>query len=166
MRKINESMLSSPLKIDVVNLSSEFPEISIDKLANELSNNLEVNIKKEEEDGTVYMIIDDTDYETTIDEIADIIYTETDVEDLDEIKSIIQNCIIESDNLDYEDDDDYSSYDEFDEDSPVHENFLDDDDYDIDKYDIDEYDDYPSYDECDDDECDDDECDELTDDEL
>lgn len=155
-------MLSSSLKIDVVSLSSEFPEISIDKLANELSNNLGVNIKKEEEDGTVYMIIDDTDYETALDEIADIIYTETDVEDLDEIKSIIQNCIIEGDNLDYENDDDYPSYDEFDEDYPVHENFADelsDDLYDIDKYDK-SYD-YPSYDECDDDECD-----ELTDDEL
>ena len=167
MRKINESMLSSPLKIDVVSLSSEFPEISIDKLANELSNNLGVNISKEEEDGTVYMIIDDTDYETTIDEIADIIYTETDVEDLDKIKSIIQNCIIEGDNLDYEDDDDYPSYDEFDEDYPVHENLTDDiyDTDDIDKYHK-YHDYYPSYDECDDDECDDDECDELTDDEL
>lgn len=47
MRKLKENVLSS-LKLDVVSLSSDFPEISIDELASQLSDNLGVGISKEE----------------------------------------------------------------------------------------------------------------------
>ena len=143
MRKINEN-LSTSLKIDVVNLSNEFPDISIDKLASELANNLEVNIRKEEEDGTVYMIIDDTDFDTAIDEISDIIYAESEIEDLGEIRPIIEDCVIEDD-----DENLTESIDEFDE----WEDGSDEMDYDDypPYYDEDglgdemDYDDYPPY---------------------
>ena len=158
MRKINESMLSS-LKIDVVNLSSEFPEISIDSLATELSNNLGVDIRKQEEDGTVYMVIDDTDFDTAVDEIANIIYAESDVEDLDEISSIIEDCII--DEYDYDDDEstNYPPYD-FEDDELTEAVNLEELDYEWDDYDYDDDDDestvYPPYDLDEDDEFEDD----------
>ena len=88
MRKLKENVLSS-LKLDVVSLSSDFPEISIDELASQLSDNLGVGISKEEQDGTVYMVIEDTDIETAIDEISDILYAESDIEDIDEITNVI-----------------------------------------------------------------------------
>ena len=143
MRKINENM-STSLKIDVVNLSNEFPDISIDKLASELANNLEVNIRKEEEDGTVYMIIDDTDFDTAIDEISDIIYAESEIEDLGEIRPIIEDCVIED-----EDENLTESIDEFDEWEDESDE-MDYDDYPP-YYDEDglgdemDYDDYPPY---------------------
>ena len=131
-------------------------------MATELSNNLGVNISKEEEDGTVYMVIDDTDYETALDEIADIIYAESDVEDLGEIRPIIQDCIIEDEPITEA----FKYEEEIDYDFPPY------DDEETDLGDEMDYDDYPPYDDDDErtvylsfDECDGDECDELTEDE-
>ena len=108
-RKINESLETS-LKIDVVNLSNDFPEISVDKLATELSDNLAVNIRKAEEDGTVFMIIDNADIDSVIDEMSDIIYaTDSSYDDIEEIKGILTDSIIEME----EDETIVESYEDF-----------------------------------------------------
>ena len=84
------------VKIDVVSLSNEFPEISIDELANELVDNMGVNVRQVEEDGTVYMIIDTDDQDSLIEEISNFIYANTDVDNIDDIIDVVSSLIEES----------------------------------------------------------------------
>ena len=98
-RKINEN-LETPIKIDVVSLASNFNDLSVDEMADALMNNLGVTINKQEVDGTVYMIINGSDINTVIDEIADFIYAnDSEVEDIDDVKDVIDDCILEDEGL-------------------------------------------------------------------
>ena len=129
-RKINENLETS-LKIDVVNLSNDFPELSVDKLAKELSDNLNVNIRKVEEEGTVFMIIDNVDMDTAIEEISDIIYTtDSSYDDIEEIKDILTNSIIDMEENEtiIESINDFPEYDDIEDDWEDDDDWEDEDD--------------------------------------
>ena len=91
-RKITESFETS-LKIDVVNLSDNFSGISIDELADQLMNVTNADITKEEQDGTVYMVINGVDKETIVDEITDFLFNESDYDDIEEVRDIVNFSI-------------------------------------------------------------------------
>lgn len=79
-RKLNES-LTFPVKIDVVRLVNENPELNgqMDKLATQIEDTTDATITKEESDGTVYMVIDGL----TQDEIIDIFENDYYIDDVD-----------------------------------------------------------------------------------
>ena len=67
-RKLNES-LTFPVKIDVVRLVNENPELNgqMDKIASQIEDTTDATITKEESDGTVYMVIDGLTQDDIID---------------------------------------------------------------------------------------------------
>ena len=79
-RKLNES-LTFPVKIDVVRLVNENPELNgqMDKIASEIEDTTDAIITKEESDGTVYMVIDGL----TQDDIIDIFENDYYIDDVD-----------------------------------------------------------------------------------
>lgn len=79
-RKLNES-LTFPVKIDVVRLVNENPELNgqIDKIASQIEDTTDATITKEESDGTVYMVIDGL----TQDDIIDIFEKDYYIDDVD-----------------------------------------------------------------------------------
>lgn len=79
-RKLNES-LTFPVKIDVVRLVNENPELNgqMDKLASQIEDTTDATITKEESDGTVYMVIDGL----TQDDIIDIFENDYYIDDVD-----------------------------------------------------------------------------------
>ena len=79
-RKLNES-LTFPVKIDVVRLVNENPELNgqIDKIASQIEDTTDATITKEESDGTVYMVIDGL----TQDDIIDIFENDYYIDDVD-----------------------------------------------------------------------------------
>ena len=79
-RKLNES-LTFPVKIDVVRLVNENPELNgqMDKIASQIEDTTDATITKEESDGTVYMVIDGL----TQDDIIDIFENDYDINDVD-----------------------------------------------------------------------------------
>ena len=79
-RKLNES-LTFPVKIDVVRLVNENPELNgqMDKIASQIEDTTDATITKEESDGTVYMVIDGL----TQDDIIDIFENDYYIDDVD-----------------------------------------------------------------------------------
>ena len=79
-RKLNES-LTFPVKIDVVRLVNENPELNgqMDKIASQIEDTTDATIIKEESDGTVYMVIDGL----TQDDIIDIFENDYYIDDVD-----------------------------------------------------------------------------------
>lgn len=79
-RKLNES-LTFPVKIDVVRLVNENPELNgqMDKIASQIEDTTDATIAKEESDGTVYMVIDGL----TQDDIIDIFENDYYIDDVD-----------------------------------------------------------------------------------
>ena len=79
-RKLNES-LTFPVKIDVVRLVNENPELNgqMDKIASQIEDTTDATITKEESDGTVYMVIDSL----TQDDIIDIFENDYYIDDVD-----------------------------------------------------------------------------------
>ena len=79
-RKLNES-LTFPVKIDVVRLVNENPELNgqMDKIASQIEDTTDAIITKEESDGTVYMVIDGL----TQDDIIDIFENDYYIYDVD-----------------------------------------------------------------------------------
>lgn len=79
-RKLNES-LTFPVKIDVVRLVNENPELNgqMDKIASQIEETTDATITKEESDGTVYMVIDGL----TQDDIIDIFENDYYIDDVD-----------------------------------------------------------------------------------
>ena len=79
-RKLNES-LTFPVKIDVVRLVNENPELNgqMDKIASQIEDTTDATITKEESDGTVYMVIDGL----TQDDIIDIFENDYYIYDVD-----------------------------------------------------------------------------------
>lgn len=79
-RKLNES-LTFPVKIDVVQLVNENPELNgqMDKIASQIEDTTDATITKEESDGTVYMVIDGL----TQDDIIDIFENDYYIDDVD-----------------------------------------------------------------------------------
>ena len=79
-RKLNES-LTFPVKIDVVRLVNENPELNgqMDKIASQIEDTTDATITKEESDGTVYMVIEGL----TQDDIIDIFENDYYIDDVD-----------------------------------------------------------------------------------
>lgn len=79
-RKLNES-LTFPVKIDVVRLVNENPELNgqMDKIASQIEDTTDATITKKESDGTVYMVIDGL----TQDDIIDIFENDYYIDDVD-----------------------------------------------------------------------------------
>ena len=79
-RKLNES-LTFPVKIDVVRLVNENPELNgqMDKIASQIEDTTDATITKEESDDTVYMVIDGL----TQDDIIDIFENDYYIDDVD-----------------------------------------------------------------------------------
>lgn len=79
-RKLNES-LTFPVKIDVVRLVNENPELNgqMDKIASQIEDTTDATITKEESDSTVYMVIDGL----TQDDIIDIFENDYYIDDVD-----------------------------------------------------------------------------------
>ena len=150
-RKITESIETS-LKIDVVNLSNNFSGISIDELADQLMNATNADITKEEQDGTVYMVITGVDEETIVDEITDFLFNESDYDDIEDVRDIVNDSILaydESSELELEEgydyDDDDELFDEIEDDSDEYPDYEDVDDIEDDEY----YQEFPDYDDID-----------------
>lgn len=158
-RKLNES-LTFPVKIDVVRLVNENPELNgqMDKIASEIEDTTDAIITKEESDGTVYMVIDGLTQDDIIDifendyYIYDVdnyfVYDDAD-DELDDIESDDDARAAAEDDMRDEYGDDYIDMDE--------DYGLDDEGEWIDTED-DDYDDYddmiPDYDEVDPDDLD------------
>lgn len=154
-RKLNES-LTFPVKIDVVRLVNENPELNgqMDKIASQIEDTTDATITKEESDGTVYMVIDGL----TQDDIIDIFENDYYIDDVDNY-FVYDDADDELDDIESDDDaraaaeddmrDEYGDYIDMDEDYG-----LDDEGEWIDTED-DDYDDMiPDYDEVDPDDLD------------
>ena len=144
-RKITESFETS-LKIDVVNLSDNFSGISIDELADQLMNATNADITKEEQDGTVYMVINGVDEETIVDEITDFLFNESDYDDIEDVRDIVNDSILAYDEFsELEEGYDYDDDDMFFDDSDEYPDYEDVDDIEDDEY----YQEFPDYDDID-----------------
>ena len=155
-RKLNES-LTFPVKIDVVRLVNENPELNgqMDKIASQIEDTTDATITKEESDGTVYMVIDGL----TQDDIIDIFENDYYIDDVDNY-FVYDDADDELDDIESDDDaraaaeddmrdvygDDYIDMDE--------DYGLDDEGEWIDTEDDDYYDMIPDYDEVDPDDLD------------
>ena len=158
-RKLNES-LTFPVKIDVVRLVNENPELNgqMDKIASQIEDTTDATITKEESDGTVYMVIDGL----TQDDIIDIFENDYYIDDVDNY-FVYDDA---DDELDYiESDDDALAAAEDDMRDEYGDDYIDmDEDYGLDDEgewidtEDDDYDDYddmiPDYDEVDPDDLD------------
>ena len=155
-RKLNES-LTFPVKIDVVRLVNENPELNgqMDKIASQIEDTTDATITKEESDGTVYMVIDGL----TQDDIIDIFENDYYIDDVDNY-FVYDDADDELDDIESDDDaraaaeddmrDEYGDdYIDMDEDYG-----LDDEGEWIDTEDDDYYDMIPDYDEVDPDDLD------------
>ena len=155
-RKLNES-LTFPVKIDVVRLVNENPELNgqMDKLASQIEDPTDATLTKEESDGTVYMVIDGL----TQDDIIDIFENDYYIDDVDNY-FVYDDADDELDDIESDDDaraaaeddmrDEYGDdYIDMDEDYG-----LDDEGEWIDTEDDDYYDMIPDYDEVDPDDLD------------
>lgn len=149
-RKLNES-LTFPVKIDVVRLVNENPELNgqVDKLATQIEDTTDATITKEEADGTVYMVIDGL----TQDQIIDIFENDYYIDDVDNF-FVYDDADNELDDVESDDDARAAAEDDMrDEygDDYIDENYgLDDEGEWIDIDDEDDYDDMiPDYDEVD-----------------
>lgn len=155
-RKLNES-LTFPVKIDVVRLVNENPELNgqMDKIASQIEDTTDATITKEESDGTVYMVIDGL----TQDDIIDIFENDYYIDDVDNY-FVYDDADDEFDDIESDDDaraaaeddmrDEYGDdYIDMDEDYG-----LDDEGEWIDTEDDDYYDMIPDYDEVDPDDLD------------
>ena len=115
-RKINESM-ETAIKIDVVNLSNEYPEISIDEMADYLEKFTNAKITQQEENGTVIMSVDGLTTEELIDEITSFICNDDNTEELDyqDVQYSVEDSILESEEIsEIEEGMVYSDYDDYD----------------------------------------------------
>ena len=161
-RKLNES-LTFPVKIDVVRLVNENPELNgqMDKIASQIEDTTDATITKEESDGTVYMVIDGLTQDDIIDifendyYIDDVdnyfVYDDAD-DELDDVESDNDTRAAAEDDMKDEYGDDYIDMDEdYGLDDEGEWIDTEDDDYD----DYDDYDDMiPDYDEVDPDDLD------------
>ena len=158
-RKLNES-LTFPVKIDVVRLVNENPELNgqMDKIASQIEDTTDATITKEESDGTVYMVIDGL----TQDDIIDIFENDYYIDDVDNY-FVYDDADDELDDI--ESDDDARAAAEDDMKDEYGDDYIDmDEDYGLDDEgewidtEDDDYDDYddmiPDYDEVDPDDLD------------